>query len=101
VSEFKKIMLTIFAESALESQICNDVEKLGASGYTVTNARGKGESGNRKGSWDHDGNIRIEVVCDKETAHKIQESLQENYYKNFAIMICAHEVDVLRVGKFS
>lgn len=101
MSTQKIIMLTIFAESALENQICDDVIELGAGGYTVTNARGKGDRGNRKGSWDYDGNIRIEVVCSDKTAQKIQDHLQETYYENFAIMVCSHEVNVLRSDKFS
>ena len=100
MANLKTIMLTIFAESALERQICDDVEELGASGYTVTNARGKGEKGNRKGSWDYDGNVRIEVVCSEETAQEIQSHLQQSYYQNFAIMVCSHEVSVLRPEKF-
>jgi len=101
MSELKKTMLTIFAESALENQICDAADESGASGYTVTNARGKGDTGRRKGSWDYDGNIRIEIVCSKDTAEKIKLHLQEKYYENFAIMVCSHEVDILRPVKFS
>ena len=38
-------LLTIITESALEDQLLQTVESLGAKGYTITDARGKGRHG--------------------------------------------------------
>jgi len=35
-------LVTIITESALEHSLVDDFERLGAHGYTITNARGKG-----------------------------------------------------------
>jgi hypothetical protein len=57
-------LLTVITEAALESALCEELIQLGASGYTVTDARGRGSRGVRDAGWSSSGNIRIEVVCD-------------------------------------
>lgn len=94
-------LLTIITESALESTLIADIEKLGARGYTVTNARGKGSRGVRGGDWGASSNIRMEIVCDEKTEHTITSHLKEKYYKNFAMILFCVDVDVMRDGKFS
>jgi nitrogen regulatory protein PII len=93
-------LLTVITETALEKDLCADLEKLGAQGYTVTDARGKGHTGTREASWDASGNIRVEVVCTEETAHAIADHLKERYYANYAMILYLSDVQVLRPGKF-
>lgn len=94
-------LLTIVTETMLESQLKRDLEQLGARGYTITNARGKGHRGARSAEWDVEGNIRIEVVCDEATARRIATHLQEHYYDNYAMILLLSDVEVLRPEKFS
>ena len=73
---------------------------LGASGYTVTNARGRGSRGVRDAGWSSSGNIRIEVVCDTGIAEKIAARLRDKYYSDYAMILFLSDVSVLRPKKF-
>ena len=94
-------LVTIITEAALESEIIEAVETLGASGYTITNARGKGSRGVRDAGWAISSNIRIEVICSDELAERLCAFLNEKYYNNYAMVVFESEVGVLRKDKFS
>ena len=93
-------LLTIVTEAALEETLVRDIESLGARGYTITDARGKGSRGRRDATWAPHANIRIEVLCDAETAHAICTALRERYYDNYSMVMYVGAVDVLRPEKF-
>ncbi len=93
-------LLTIITESALEHSLESDLQRLGAQGYTITNARGRGAHGMRNAGWDQSGNIRIEVICDKPIAEAIAAHFQERYYSNYAMIMFMTDVDVFRAKKF-
>ena len=59
-------LVTIITEAVLESELPEVLDTLGASGYTVTNARGKGSRGIRDAGWTSSSNIRVEVICSRE-----------------------------------
>lgn len=94
-------LLTIVTEAALESRLVNDIEQLGALGYTITNARGKGSRGLRGGSWEASANIRVEVICGPDLANLLANHLQNKYYDNYAMVTFTSDVEVLRPNKFS
>ena len=54
-------LLTIVTEAALEHELTTELQRLGAHGYTVTDARGRGGRGVRNASWSMSANIRIEA----------------------------------------
>ncbi len=93
-------LLTVVCEAGLESRLAQDVMRLGAHGYTVTDARGRGSRGVRNAAWDTAANIRLEVVCEEQVAQKIAEHLKKNYYDNFAMILFSVDVEVLRPEKF-
>ncbi|MEZ5628127.1 MAG: transcriptional regulator [Rhodocyclaceae bacterium] len=93
-------LLTIVTEAAIESALVRDLDRLGAHGYTITEARGKGHRGVRDAGWDASSNIRIEVVCNADTAAAIAAHLQAQYYANYAMIMWVGEVEVLRPEKF-
>ena len=93
-------LLTIITEALLEGSLTADIERLGAHGYTITNARGKGSRGIRNADWQASSNIRIEVVCDTMTADAITNHLRTDYYENYAMIVISSDVEVLRPGKF-
>lgn len=93
-------LLTIITESALEQDLLADAEALGAHGYTVTEAHGKGNRGVRSGSWTASSNIRVEIVCDPATAQAIAQHMQAKYYEDFAMILYLADVEVLRPQKF-
>ncbi len=93
-------LLTIITEAALESLLTQELVALGAHGYTITDARGKGDRGVRSAGWEASSNIRIEVVCDAVTAERIAGHLREQYYANYAMILYLTDVEVLRPQKF-
>jgi hypothetical protein len=93
-------LLTIVTEAALEHELVRDLERLGAHGYTITDARGKGSRGIRDAGWDLSANIRLEVICTADTAHAIAVALREHYYANYAMILFIGDVEVLRPEKF-
>lgn len=99
--DIERKLLTIITEALLENELCELIEKLGATGYTVTNARGSGSRGVRDAGWTSSGNIRVEVVCTKELADVIAENLRGKYYDHYAMIIFESDVRVLRPEKFS
>ena len=93
-------LLTIVTEALLEQRMVRELERLGARGYTITDARGKGGRGIRDAGWESSGNIRIEVVCDAPTATAIAMQFKEHYYDNYAMIVFIGDVEVLRPEKF-
>jgi hypothetical protein len=93
-------LLTVITEAALEQELIRDIERLGAHGYTITEARGKGQRGARDAGWDASRNIRLEALCDAATAEAIAAHLQQTYYANYAMILFLTDVAVLRPDKF-
>lgn len=93
-------LLTIVTEAALETDLTEAIRKLGATGYTITDARGRGSRGVRDAEWVTSSNIRIEVICEAETADAIAEHLRDNYYRDYAMVLYLSDVSVLRPEKF-
>jgi hypothetical protein len=93
-------LLTIITESALEHILVRDLERLGALGYTITDARGKGSRGMRDAAWGESSNIRVEIVCDAAAADAIAAHLQTHYYANYAMILFVSDVSVQRPEKF-
>ena len=93
-------LLTIVTEAALEDTLVRDIGILGARGYTITDARGKGGRGKRDATWAPHANIRLEVLCDANTAGTICTALRERYYDNYSMVMYVSDVDVLRPEKF-
>jgi hypothetical protein len=96
----KQKLLTIVTESRLESILSEDIEALGARGYTITDARGKGHRGIRDATWAANANIRMEVVCDATLAKIIMAHLKKGYFNNYAMILFVSDIDVLRSDKF-
>lgn len=100
MTKYQRKLLTVITESALETHLIADIEKLGAHGYTITDARGKGGRGVRNASWEASGNIRVEVICDEITADAIAGHLRQRYYDNYAMILTMTDVEVMRPEKF-
>ncbi len=93
-------LLTVITEAALEGTLVRDLDRLNAHGHTITDARGRGSRGVRDAGWEATSNIRIEVVCDAETAAAIASHFRENYYADYAMILFTSDIDVLRPEKF-
>jgi len=93
-------LVTIITEAAIERRLLDDLKRLGAHGYTVSDARGEGTRGIRSAGWEGSSNIRIEVVCDEATAEAMGRHLKAHYYAHYAMIMYFSDVGVLRPEKF-
>jgi len=91
--------VTLVAEGILADRIFEDILRLGATGYTVTEAEGRGSRGVRASDWEGK-NIKVETLVKPEVADKILECLAEKYFKHFAVVAYAHDVEVVRGDKY-
>lgn len=96
----RRKLLTIICESELEKKLGDDVMRLGAHGYTVTEARGRGVGGERDAAWSPSANIRMEVICEASVADNIAAHLRLSYFEHFAMVLYMSDVDVLRGERF-
>lgn len=94
-------LLTIVTETVLESRLIEALEQCGVPGYTVMDVRGKGDRGVRSAGWDQSGNIRVDVICDEETANRALAHIRDRFYENYAMIATISAVEVLRPEKFA
>lgn len=93
-------LLTVVCEADLERAVVADLVRLGALGYTITDARGHGVHGDRDGLWPPSANIRIEILYDAAVAAAIAGDLKSRYYARYGMVIFIADVQVLRPDKF-
>ena len=91
--------ITVVAEALIADQIIADFRRLGASGYTTTSVEGKGSRGVRASEWEGR-NVKIETRVSAAVAEKILNCMAESYFKNYAVIAYAHEVEVIRGEKY-
>ena len=96
-----KKLVTVVCEAQLETDLVEDFKKLKIRGYTICEAKGKGDRGLRAGDWEQNRNIRIEIVCGQREAEKIMNHLRKEYYENYAIISYMLDVKVMRGDKFT
>jgi Nitrogen regulatory protein P-II len=96
----RKTLLVMLAEAALEKPLIADVRALGATGYTVTDARGSGPRGDRAATWEADRAVRIEVICDEQLAGRIAERVRDRYFANYAVSLYVTDALVFRPEKY-
>ncbi len=92
-------LLTVIAESILEHRLVHEVQAAGATGWTITPARGEGSRGVRAADWEG-GNIRLETLCSAEVADRLFSVLERDYFTNYAVVAFVHPVSVLRGDKY-
>jgi hypothetical protein len=88
------LLLTIICEAVLESIFIDEIMAMGAKGYTISEARGRGTHGVRSGKWSAGGNIRIEVVGESDLCHRIVDRLQP-YERDYGLLIFTSQVELL------
>ncbi|MBS3974648.1 MAG: transcriptional regulator [Actinobacteria bacterium] len=98
---FTRKLVTIVTEALIEDKLTKELEQLGVHGFTVTDARGKGERGVRDAHHEFAANIRIEIICGEKIAEAIERHLVEHYFPNYAIIWFVSNVEILRADKFS
>jgi nitrogen regulatory protein P-II 2 len=72
---------------------------LGATGWTICEARGEGSRGMRASPVPGD-NIRIEAVVSEAVADRILAALSTEYFPHFALVAWISDVQVVRGEKY-
>lgn len=92
-------LLTIVAESLIESRLIDDLISCGVVGWTLTPARGAGPE-NRRLSEVEGGNVKIEVLGSDEVAQRAWELLSSRYFPNYAVTAWQSSVLVSRLDRY-
>jgi hypothetical protein len=92
-------LVTVIAESLLEHRLVHEVQAAGATGWTITPARGEGSRGVRAADWEG-GNLRLETLCSADVADRLMAVLERDYFEHYAVVAFIHPVSVLRGEKY-
>ena len=76
-----------------------ELRACGASGWTVTLARGEGSRNRRVGDLDG-GNVRIESLVSNDTAAAVMQRLADDYFTHYAIVAWVADVAVHRSERY-
>ncbi|BAZ39101.1 hypothetical protein NIES4101_50530 [Calothrix sp. NIES-4101] len=88
-------LVTIIGEAVLQDNLIKMLKSLGASGYTVTPARGVGSHGNRMGDIPgYNTNVEIKTIVSPEISDAIFSSLME-YQGKQGFIAFRHNVEGL------
>lgn len=93
-------LLTIIAEGLLRERLIDDVMRLGASGYTLSEVHGRGTRGIAGQFW-HGAQVRIEALVGAATADSILAHLETHYFADYSVIAYTTEVRVLRADKYT
>lgn len=93
-------LVVIVCEEALEPLLAPDLLAAGAKGYTVCEARGRGNRGVRDARWLLSSNLRIEILCPEPAARRIMEMVDRKYCDNYGLVMYMHDVEASRADKF-
>ena len=92
-------LVTIVTERILEDRLLRKVEELGAKGYTLTQATGKGSRGVRASEWEGP-DTRIQSLVSEEVADNIVAYIAENFFEHYAVIVYVQDAEVVRGEKY-
>jgi nitrogen regulatory protein PII len=96
MSELQTIRrITVYADSAVETTLLEQFLKLGATGYTVVECRGKGEHDSVADPFGASTRVRIEILVQPAVADKIVDYLQTHHHRGHALTACVETVQGL------
>ena len=92
-------LVTIVSEAILEDRLLRDLRTAGATGWTLSVARGAGPRDRRVGDLEG-GNVRIAVLCSADVAEAIMQRLAEAYFPHYATIAWTTTVEVMRGDRY-
>lgn len=92
-------LVTIVAERILEDRLLRKITALGAKGYTITQATGKGSRGVRASEWEGP-DTRIETLVSPKVADGIVAHVAENFFEHYAVIVYVQDAEVIRGDKY-
>ena len=92
-------LVTIVTERILEDRMLRKIVELGAKGYTLSQATGKGSRGVRASEWEGP-DTRIETLVSEEVADSIVAYVAENFFEHYAVIVYVQDAEVVRGNKY-
>ena len=92
-------LVTIVAERILEDRVLRKITEIGARGYTLTQATGKGSRGVRASEWEGP-DTRIETLVSSEVADGIIGYISDNLFEHYAVIVYVQDAEVVRGDKY-
>ena len=92
-------LVTIVAERILEDRLLRKILELGAKGYTLTQAAGKGSRGVRASEWEGP-DTKIETLVSQDVAQKIVDYVADTYFEHYAVIVYVQDAAVIRGDKY-
>jgi hypothetical protein len=93
-------LVVIVGEEPLEGLLAPELFAAGAKGYTVCDARGRGNRGVRDARWLLSSNVRIEILCNEATGRRIMTLVDAKYCDNYGLVMYMLDVEASRADKF-
>jgi hypothetical protein len=93
MSELQTIRrVTVYADRTLEAKLVEHFLKLGSTGYTVVDCRGKGEHNSAADPFSPTSHVRIELLVEPAVADKVMAFIQSNPFRGHALTACMETV---------
>ena len=92
-------LVTIVTERILEDRLLRALTDLGASGYTLTQATGRGSRGVRASEWEGP-DTRIEALVSPEVADAVVAHVAGAYFEHYAVILYVQDAEVVRGEKY-
>ncbi len=91
--------VTIVAERLLRDELLALLKRHGVTGWTIAAVEGEGSRGVRASEWEGR-NVQIDTLVSPEISGGIMREIGDRYFEDWAIIVYAADVDVLRGGKY-
>ena len=92
-------LVTIVTERILEDRLLRTLVELGAKGYTLTQATGKGSRGVRASEWEGP-DTKIEMLVREDVAQAILDHVAETFFEHYAVIVYVQDAAVVRGEKY-
>ena len=92
-------LVTIVTERILEDRLLRTLVELGAKGYTLTQATGKGSRGVRASEWEGP-DTKIETLVSEDVAQAILDHVADTFFEHYAVIVYVQDAAVVRGEKY-
>jgi nitrogen regulatory protein P-II 2 len=99
VMKIRMKKVTIIGERVLKDPLIELLRQHGARGFTLTAVEGEGSRGVRASEWEGR-NVCIDTIVTPAVAESLMEAVGDRYFDDFAVIVYASDVDVLRGDKY-
>jgi nitrogen regulatory protein PII len=92
-------LVTIITPAEFADRLEEDLRRLGAGGYTMSNVSGQGQRRPRWHGWLSTGNVRIETLITSEVAARVLDHVAD--LADLRVLAFAHSVEAVPIQRFA